>query len=388
MKNISIMFVVLLVTGLLLACTPAVAPTIVAPLTKSPTVAPRPVGGVDQNWDTLVAGAKKEGTVSVYALWRPETRTALTAALKQKYDINLEYTPFSRGSDLLARLQAESRAGVHVVDIIGAGGPTLIATVKPTGLLGPIEPLLVLPEVKEPRSWGGGKFPFLDKDKTAVGMIASIQRYMMYNTDLIKKGEITTYKDVLKPQYKGKLTLNDPTVTGVGNAFLSHLALHLWNLEETRDYLRQLIKQQEVVIQRDNRIHVESVVRGKFAIGVAPLPDGMVEFLNAGAPIDVVIVKEGTFVSPAAGAIAVPTTLAHPNAAKLAINWLLSKEGQTVFAKGFGNPSLRSDVSTEGFYQIFLAQPGEKLFLDDEESILFRGKMIDIAKQIIDEASK
>ncbi|MDP2718776.1 MAG: ABC transporter substrate-binding protein [Dehalococcoidia bacterium] len=363
-----------------------------AAITKAPTqvatAMPPPKPAWQQEWETTLEKAKQEGSVSVYALWRPETRTALTEAFGKKYGINLEYTPFARGAELLAKVKAEQTAGIQGADVFGAGGPTMVATMKPEGVLGQIEPVLLLPEVLNAASWSGGKFPFLDKDKYAIGMIASIQRYIVYNTDMIKKGEITSYKDVLKPQYKGKVTLNDPTVTGVGNAFLSHLAIDIWNLDDTKEYLKQLITDQEVVIQRDNRIHVESVVRGKYAIGLAPLPDGMVEFMNAGAHIEVVFVKEGTFVSPAAGALGIPTKFAHPNAAKVFINWLLTKEGATVFSQSFGNPSLRSDVSTEGILPIFLAQPGEKIYLDSEENILFRGKMRGIAKEVIDAASK
>gem|GEM_PF-2150326 len=265
-----------------------------------------------QKWDTTLAEARKEGAVSLYTLWRPDTRVTLTKAFKQKYGLNLEITPFSRGSDLLAKVKAEQAAGLFLADIFGAGGPTLVSTMKPAGVLGPVEPLLILPEVKDPKVWSGGKLPFMDKDKLAIALIASKQPYIAYNTELIKKGEITTYKDLLKPQYKGKITLNDPSVTGVGNAFLSHLALHIWNLEEAKQFLTQLIREQGVVIQRDNRMHVETVARGKFAIALAPNPDNLASFLDLKAPVGVVQVKEGAFVTPAAGAFALPAKLAHP----------------------------------------------------------------------------
>ncbi len=376
----------LLLSALVFACGPTAAPTIPAPAGKAPGGPAKPAA--EQAWDTVVAEAKKEGKVSVYALWRPETRAGLTQAFKDRYDIDVEFSPFSRGPEMLARVQSEQRAGLFVADLLGAGGPSLVATMKPQGILGQIEPLLVLPEATDPKNWSGGKFPYLDADKTSVGMIASVQRYLMFNTDLIKKGELTTYRDVLKPQYRGKITLNDPLVTGVGNAFFSHLAMHITSEEDAKDMLRQLITQQDVVIQRDNRTHVESVARGKYAIGVAPNPDNMADFLKLGAPIDAVIVKEGTFISPAAGAFAVPPKLAHPNAAKLFVNWLLTKEGQGVFSRGFGNPSLRGDVPTAEFHSMFLPQPGEKIFLDSEDSILYRGKWLTIAKQVIDETTR
>lgn len=375
--------VMVVVSSLTYSCIP-VAPT--SDL-KSPAVEkPAPVSRAEweQQWERAVTEAKKEGSVSVYSIWPPETRTALQKAFKSKFGIDVEFTHFARGADLLARLQQEKRAGLSAADILGAGTSTLILTVKPADLLAPVDPFLILPEVKDPKLWSGDKFPFLDKDKTAVGMLAAINRYVVYNTSMIEKGEITAYKDVLNPRYKGRMTLNDPAVTGAGSGFLSHLAYNLWSVEEAKDFLRQLIQEQKVVIERDNRLHVESVARGKYAIGLGAQQELTVQFIKAGAPIDAVFFKEGTVVNPAAGAFAVPTTMAHSNAAKVFINWLLTKEGQTAFNQSLGIPSLRTDVSTEGFHPLFLVQPGEKIFLDEEGIVFFRGKMLAIAKEIVD----
>jgi iron(III) transport system substrate-binding protein len=55
-------------------------------------------------------------------------------------------------------------------------------------------------------------------------------------------------------------------------------------------------------------------------------------------------IKEGSDLSPANGAVALFNRAPHPNAAKVFINWLLSKEGQTVFAQAQGYVSARADV--------------------------------------------
>ncbi len=354
---------------------------------QAASAAPTTAGG-KQNWDSVVAAAKKEGSLSLYALWRPETRIALTEAFKAKYGIDINFTPFSRGQELLVKVQTEQRAGLYVADVFGAGGSSLIANMKPAGLLGPMEPLLVLPETTDGKYWRNGRFPFIDRDKTSVGMIASLPRYIVYNTNLVKKGEITTFKDLLKPQYKGKITVNDPTVSGSGKDCFVNLALNVWNFDEAIAFLSQLIKKQEAAIERDNRQHVETVARGKYAIGLGSNPDNLNGLLNVGAPMDAVILKEGVVLTAAAGCLAVPVKSAHPNAAKLFVNWLLGKEGQTVFARSFGNPSLRIDVPTEGFNLLFLPHPEEKIFLDTEESILFSNKMMSAAKQVIEDANK
>ena len=353
---------------------------------QAASVAPKTDG--KQNWDSVLAAAKKEGKLSLYSMWAPQVRIALTEAFKAKYGIEADFMPFSRGQEILARVQTEQRAGLYLADVFGTGASSLITAMKPEGVLGPLEPLLSLPEVTDGKYWRGGRVPFIDRDKTSLGMIASLPRYIIYNTGLIKKGEITTFKDLLKPQYKGMITLNDPRVSGSGKDCFVHLALNVWNFEEAKAYLAQLVKKQEVAVERDNRQHVDSVARGKYAIGLGSNPDNLISFIGLGAPVDAVILKEGVVLTAAAGCVAVPSKLSHPNAAKVFLNWLLGKEGQTVFAKSFGNPSLRTDVSTAGINPLFLPHSQEKIFTDTEDTILFSTKMMSAAKEIIDDASK
>lgn len=154
--------------------------------------------------------------------------------------------------------------------------------------------------------------------------------------------------------------MSDPSVSGVGNGFISHLGFNIWNEAEAVTFLRQLIQKQEVVIQRDDRINVESVARGKYSISLGPRNPILEEFLKAGAPLAVVKVKEGTAVTAGSGCIALPKQRPHPNGSTLFLNWLLTNEGHTVFSQGFGNPSMRKNVTTEGIFPIFVPSPGEK----------------------------
>ncbi|MDP2718763.1 MAG: extracellular solute-binding protein, partial [Dehalococcoidia bacterium] len=284
---------------------------------------------------------------------------------------------------LLAKIQTEQRAGIYSADVFGAGATTLLASMKRVGVLGKVSPTLILPEVTGGKFWIGNEVPVIDKDDTTFPMIGAVIRTIVYNTDMIKDGEITSYMDLLKPQYKGKITINDPTVTGSGNAVFYHLIYNLWGEEKTTDFLKKLITQQEAVIQRDNRIHTESVVRGKYAIGLAPLPDLISEFTTLKAPIKLALVEEDNRITSAAGCFGVPVKYAHPNAAAVFINWMLSKEGQTMFASTWGNPSLRKDVPTTGMDPLVIPDPNKKYYLQTEEEVKLRGEALTWSKKII-----
>lgn len=374
---------VLLLVFLIGACRPEAAPP-----DASKQVSSAPEAGWEQKWEKIVESAKKEGTVSVYMIWRPQVRTALADAFKAKYGINVEFSAFSRGAEMAAKYQAEKSGGLTTADFFSAGNETHLTNMKPIGLLGSIKPLLILPEVLEPKVWRGGAIPFTDEEGTSLSMIGSVIRNTVYNTDLIKEGEITSYKDLLKPQYKGKITLNDPSVSGGGNFLLTHLGHSLWGEAETRDFLRKLITEQKVVIQRDTRLHMEEVARGKYAIGPGPSSAALAEFLNLGAPIKLALVQEENRMSAAAGAMAVPAKLANPNAATVFVNWLLSKEGQTVFARAFAQPSTRLDAPTEGINPLFIPKASEKYYVETADFFRDGGKWMKIAQEIIAETMK
>lgn len=382
--------VLLILAALILpvsGCLPPKEP-VPTPVTKVATPLPK-LAAWEQKWETVLAAAKKEGQVTIYSQWGPDTRNLLIKGFKDKYGINVEWLAFSRGPEITAKAQTERTAGINNADYFGTGLTTILVTMKPPGLLGPIGPHLILPEVTDPKAWQIGQVPLVDKDGMGFGMVATAQRYILRNTELVKEGEITTYKDLLKPQYKGKLTLNDPTVTGPGNAMFGHFAQDLYGEAETQQFLRDLLIKQEAVVTRDNRQQVEWVARGKYAIAIAPLVEVTQDFIKQGAPLALVITNEGVAVVSGAGAFGISTVLPHPNATTVFINWLLSKEGQTIFQKGFGNPSARTDISREGLDPLLFPRPGEKVYPESEDVVVvWRGKMMEASKGVIGSLSK
>lgn len=375
-KPASLVLSVLLVLLVLLACSPRESPNATPAGSATQAAAP----GQPGEWEQTLAVARQEREVMVYTTLGGETRADLTRTFKDKFGINIEFVT-GRGEELAKRLFTERRAGLFLADIIMGGGTTLLVVMKPEGVLDNLEPLLFLPEVKDPKAWQGDKLPFSDKDKTTFAMIAAVQRYVLRNTDLVKEGEVTSYTDLLNPKWKAKMTMRDPTITGTGNAMMTHLAVELWDVEKTKQWSYDMVKQ-EPNITRDARLQVEWVARGRYPLGIATRIEDTAAFVKEGAPVATVKLKEGVKVGPGSGALAVVNKRPHPNATRLFVNWLLTKEGQTLFTKGFGNPSGRVDVLFSGPPAIFALDPGEKIFLEEEHEILFREKMMEISKEI------
>lgn len=363
------------------ACTAPREEAVTPKTTKlTPTAAPKVAW--EKKWDDTLVKANKEGKLLIYSIWGPLVRTALGEPFTRKYGIEVEWMSFNRGPEMLAKIQTEKVAGLKIADIYGGGATTLVATFKPLGLLGPVEPYLVLPEVLDPKNYYANQMPWSDKGKTTVPMSLRLTNNIVVNKELVNPKEFSSMKDLLKPQYKDKVTINDPSVSGSGNAVLAGMAHYEWNEAEALKFLKDLIANGAIVL-RDNRLQVEWMARGKYPVGMGTQADSLAEFLEAGAPLVQAVTREGVIVSPGSGALGLPLEPAHPNATTVFLNWLLSKEGQTAFVKGTRQPIMRTDISLEGIHPMFLPAQGQKLYFQSEEFVLYQGSIMKPAADVI-----
>ena len=88
-------------------------------------------------------------------------------------------------------------------------------------------------------------------------------------------------------------------------------------------------------------------------------------FKKAGAPIAYITLKEPSFLATGPGCLSVFSNMPHPNATKLYINWLLSKNAATLWKTMTGYPSRRLDVSKEGIEPAFIPR-GDEIDLDED----------------------
>ena len=68
----------------------------------------------------------------------------------------------------------------------------------------------------------------------------------------------------------------------------------------------------------------------------------------------------GAYLSPGFGTAMFINRAPHPNAGKVFLNWLLTKDGQTAFSTGMGYVSRRVDVSTDHVPPYWVPKAGVK----------------------------
>ncbi len=370
---IGLVLVLVFVAG----CGQAVSPAGTVPATGPTQAATSP--DWQKKWDATVAAAKQEGTVMIYGDVGPDLRREMENGFGKKFGIQMEFV-VGKGAEISVRWEREHGAGIDAADIFFTGGGTSVVGMKPRGAFAPVDKLFILPEVTDPKGWPDGKIPYLDKDKMIVPMNAAWTAYTAINTDQVKLSQITSYKDFLKPEWKDKIALYDPSITGAGGGFITLMLTNVYGLEGGTAYLKQFAATQPM-ITRDARLQVEWVAKGKYPIGVGVTHSIVSEFKAIGAPIAFARFVEGGNINPGGGCLEVSPKPPHPNATAILVNWLMSREGQAAFSRGFGAPPVRIDA-VKDIDPNDIAAPGEKAYWTDEAFYIMQGKAVVMAKDI------
>jgi iron(III) transport system substrate-binding protein len=311
----------------------------------APAAAPPAAPAASAEWDRVLAAAKQEGKVAVIGPQGNNLRPALADAFESRYGISVELLQ-SSSRDSTSRIQTERAAGRYLWDLIIGGTTSAISTLGPMGALDPIEPALILPEVADLKNWRGGALDFADDDRRVLAMTTSHRGTLFVNPRLVNPQTFKSYRDLLDPRWKGQLVADDPRVPGPGLATFTLFYLHP-NLGP--DFIRALVAQ-DLSLMRDYRQEADAVGQGRAPVLIGGAEEVVLPLIGQGAPIVVVDPRqldEKSDVNPSYGSVSLFNQAAHPNAAKVYLNWLLSKDGQTEFARATEFISGRQDVPTD-----------------------------------------
>jgi iron(III) transport system substrate-binding protein len=313
----------------------------------APAVLAQSDGGWQKKWDQTLAQAKREGKVVVLGPPGDQIREAITKSFAKAFpDITIEFSG-ARGGELATRVKAERDAGIYSVDVVINGTSTANSYFKPMKALDPIEPALILPEVLDPKNWRDNRLEFSDRS-TKLDLVFTTQNNvpLIYNPAQVKADEVDELMDLLNPKWKGKIAVQDPIPSGTGNGVFRWV-WHVMGPEKAQDFYRK-IRAQAAAVDRDQRRQIEWVAQGKYPLNLGP-GTIMYQLEKRGLKFGVVphFKDYGAYLTPGFGSVMFVNRAPHPNAGKVFMNWLLTKEGQTVFSKGMGYVSRRLDVPTD-----------------------------------------
>ncbi|MFN0073308.1 MAG: ABC transporter substrate-binding protein [Chloroflexota bacterium] len=337
--------------------------------------------------DALVAPAKAEGEVVVF-MGRAGSRQLRDgiAEFEKKYGIKLTAV-IGSGSENSEKILAERDTGIFTGDVWMGGLTTMNTRLVPKGVLDPIGPYLVNPEITDKSHWWKGQHYYGDIDHQRIFLFAaSPQALLSYNTNLVKSDDIKSWWDLLDPKWKGKIVSRDPTVAGTG----SSMAGFYFHPQLGQEFIRKLFVDQEVTLTKDGRQGAEWLALGKYSLYFIQSGNDPRELKDQGLPVEEVVrpLKEGAWLSSGGtGTLGVFNRPAHPNATKLFVNWWLSQEGQLTAQRV--NPedeSLREDISKEAVLPQYRRVPGvEYMYLDSEpETLAKEGEVQAFMKKLLE----
>lgn len=310
-------------------------------------------------WGRVLEAGKQEGKVVVIGPQGTDVRDGLTKGFQKKYPgIQVDFAGMA-GNQVAPKLLNEIAAGRFATDLVVTGTTTALESLIPANAVTPILPFLSGPNTQDPSVWRGKKFNFADSTgRYNLVMTAHVRDPFAYNPQLVSPTEFKSLWHLLDPKWKGQIVLRDPVSAGPGLAVAT-----FWYTHEAlgKDFIQKFLTQQDVVIVRDDRQAVDFVAQGKQAIVIGTSHVLTNELIAKGLPLKQLhpdAVKEGTFITAGNGTIVVARNLPHPNAAKVYIDYLLSREGQLEWSKAARSPSLRRDVPTDHVPEILVPKEG------------------------------
>lgn len=249
-------------------------------------------------------------------------------AFTEKTGIKIEALSMSTGS-ALAKLQAED--GKTTADIWFGGGVDSYLNARDLGYLEPYKS----PELDAINP------QYCDKDGHFSGL-ALVPAGFIVNNDILKEKGLEapkTWEDLADPKYKGEVMMANPAISGTNYAIVSGL-IQAWGEEKAWDYFKKLNENVEFYAKGGGE-PLEKVAAGEFAIGIVAITGGTYAAGDTN-PTSVVYPEDLIPWTPAP--IAIFKASENKEAAKVFIDWYLSKEGQENLREADARIMARDDV--------------------------------------------
>ena len=267
----------------------------------------------DDPMEELITAAKAEGELVVYGSCEEEYLAAACENFQKLYGIKTSYQRLSTG-EVPAKIEEEN--GNPSADVWFGGTNNPYDSLAAKGFLEPYEAInashLLSPLYKNPDNYWYGIY---------TGLLG-----FMVNTDELDRMGLEapqTWDDLLKPEYKGLIWLSNYKTAGTPK-LVANLMIQLKGHDEGIQYLVDLDKNVEVYTKSGSGPS-KNVGTGECVIGIGFLHDGITQIVDNGYEnVKLIVPQDGTTCE--IGPVAIFKGAAHPNAARLFVEYALSPD--------------------------------------------------------------
>ena len=257
----------------------------------------------------LYEAAKSEGEAVVYANMDVSAMKPLTDGFMKRYPGTKAASVHFSGAAIITRLDSEARAGKPMSDVVLSGQ---------LGVLALIDKKIAARYRSPEREY------FLEGFKDKDGLWTAYMTNVMvsaYNIRQVKKDEAPrSVEDLLKPRWKGKLTMDSQSYVWFGT-MLQHLG------EEAGLRFMKRLNEQNISHQRGRRLMTQLVAAGEFDMAVETNLNSVLTLSKQGAPLSFAPIQP-YFLSPSL--VFMSANAPRPYTGALFIDYLLSEEGQKI----------------------------------------------------------
>jgi iron(III) transport system substrate-binding protein len=288
-----------------------------------------------KEWEKTIEAAKKEGQVNVYiGGWEAVLESG---AFQKAYpEIKVSWVG-GRAGETARRILAERRAGKFLADVSSEGIGSNYRALHLAKSFDPIKPALLLPEVTDESLWYQGRHRYVDPEGQFVFRYVGTQQQgnIAYNTKLVNPKKIASVWDLVDAKWKGKIIARDVRVPGPGSAPMRFFYLHP-AIGPT--FIKKLFGEMDVTLFRDFRQSIDWLASGKASLCFFCSDTDKAKL--QGLPVEEFAnFKEGAPLVTQYGTLALLNRAPHANAAKVFINWFLSRDGQIALQKSLARSS-------------------------------------------------
>jgi iron(III) transport system substrate-binding protein len=262
---------------------------------------------------SLIEAAKKEGgKVVVYGSLQDSSMEPIGKAFQSKTGLELSYWR-GTATKVMDRVLAEHRAGKPLYDVVLTNDNPMEIMQK-EGIFAPY----ASPAAKD--------YPDSNPETGPVYRFSIVS--IVYNKSVIKPGDAPkSLEDLLKPQFRGKIAMPDPTQDTTTMRWLS--SLHkIIGKERAAKYVSDLGATKPMLVEA-LLVAAERASTGEAAIAITNLSN-LVTFTQKGAPLD--YVRLGTMFG-SSHYILMSKRAPHTHAGNAFIDFFLGDESMKIMAK-------------------------------------------------------
>jgi iron(III) transport system substrate-binding protein len=297
----------------------------------------------------LVEGARKEGSLQLYATTPIEYLRVIIAGFETKYGVKVNLWR-SRSENVLQRIVSESRSTVPSFDVVECI-TTPMEALRKQGLLqrvnAPVHAELQPWALPSHREW------------------AATQLYLFvqaYNTTKVRKEDLPkTYTDLLDPKWKGKLAME-----ASDQEWFAEVVKQMGE-EKGLKFWRDLVATNGLQVRTGHSLLNNLVGSGEIPLALTVYNSDPETLKKKGSPIDWFAIEPAIAIPNGVG---VSRKAPHPHAALLFYEYMLSEEAQQVLAK-IGYVTSQKKIAPSFNKTIKVLDPAVLLEEYDKSSDLF-----------------